>query len=105
MFPFRKLMFLILAIASFIYSYTVYSMQLFTEGNAHIGWLVLSVMTSSLLLLFVLRIFPFRSEEHTSELQSRDHLVCRLLLEKKKKHTIDSTIFLNMTKVNICISI
>src|SRR6202043_4271588 len=27
-----------------------------------------------------------RSEEHTSELQSRPHLVCRLLLEKKKKH-------------------
>src|SRR5439155_25000859 len=30
--------------------------------------------------------YPFtRSEEHTSELQSRGHLVCRLLLEKKKK--------------------
>src|SRR2546422_7913901 len=28
---------------------------------------------------------PCRSEEHTSELQSRLHLVCRLLLEKKKK--------------------
>src|ERR1035438_10927529 len=28
-----------------------------------------------------------RSEEHTSELQSLRHLVCRLLLEKKKKHT------------------
>src|SRR5258708_26837658 len=28
---------------------------------------------------------PHRSEEHTSELQSPDHLVCRLLLEKKKK--------------------
>src|SRR5258708_7885662 len=28
--------------------------------------------------------FPKRSEEHTSELQSPDHLVCRLLLEKKK---------------------
>src|SRR2546429_6372393 len=28
--------------------------------------------------------FPLRSEEHTSELQSRLHLVCRLLLEKKK---------------------
>src|SRR5207253_7476710 len=28
---------------------------------------------------------PGRSEEHTSELQSRGHLVCRLLLEKKKK--------------------
>src|SRR3989442_10147367 len=29
---------------------------------------------------------PDRSEEHTSELQSRPHLVCRLLLEKKKKN-------------------
>src|SRR2546422_1470370 len=31
----------------------------------------------------------FRSEEHTSELQSRLHLVCRLLLEKKKKMNSD----------------
>src|SRR5947209_15440280 len=31
-----------------------------------------------------------RSEEHTSELQSRQYLVCRLLLEKKKQH--DTTI-------------
>src|SRR3989449_3396805 len=31
-----------------------------------------------------------RSEEHTSELQSRLHLVCRLLLEKKKKHENDT---------------
>src|SRR2546421_5560650 len=31
---------------------------------------------------------PPRSEEHTSELQSRSDLVCRLLLEKKKKHYI-----------------
>src|SRR5258708_19623714 len=29
-------------------------------------------------------LFSWRSEEHTSELQSPDHLVCRLLLEKKK---------------------
>src|SRR2546422_5836963 len=29
---------------------------------------------------------PYRSEEHTSELQSRLHLVCRLLLEKKKNN-------------------
>src|SRR3712207_6874225 len=28
--------------------------------------------------------YPLRSEEHTSELQSRQYLVCRLLLEKKK---------------------
>src|SRR5712675_3575907 len=39
--------------------------------------------------------FPFsiRSEEHTSELQSRLHLVCRLLLEKKK--TTNNPIFLS----------
>src|SRR5690606_41845243 len=33
---------------------------------------------------FYFEIFHFRSEEHTSELQSRENLVCRLLLEKKK---------------------
>src|SRR2546422_7295298 len=35
----------------------------------------------------VLAFADLRSEEHTSELQSRLHLVCRLLLEKKKKNT------------------
>src|SRR2546422_6830728 len=41
----------------------------------------------------------FRSEEHTSELQSRLHLVCRLLLEKKKKtkHPPASTRSMHMT--------
>src|SRR2546422_7703172 len=34
-----------------------------------------------------LRSALYRSEEHTSELQSRLHLVCRLLLEKKKRRT------------------
>src|SRR5258708_25297449 len=38
-----------------------------------------------------------RSEEHTSELQSPDHLVCRLLLEKKKKHS--ACIAINKTSV------
>src|SRR5437870_6259021 len=32
----------------------------------------------------------FRSEEHTSELQSRGHLVCRLLLEKKNKNYLNT---------------
>src|SRR5258708_31563347 len=32
-----------------------------------------------------------RSEEHTSELQSPDHLVCRLLLEKKKKFVVSQS--------------
>src|SRR6185436_20943473 len=38
-----------------------------------------------------------RSEEHTSELQSPDHLVCRLLLEKKKKNNM-AKIFATKTK-------
>src|SRR3712207_7460118 len=36
-------------------------------------------------------ISPKRSEEHTSELQSRQYLVCRLLLEKKKKTNNEAT--------------
>src|SRR5256885_7302177 len=36
--------------------------------------------------IYLARLF-FRSEEHTSELQSPCNLVCRLLLEKKKTHT------------------
>src|SRR5438552_16931115 len=43
------------------------------NGNPELN--VISALTSQ----------PPRSEEHTSELQSPDHLVCRLLLEKKKK--------------------
>src|SRR5690606_42133780 len=35
---------------------------------------------------FTLRDLRLRSEEHTSELQSRENLVCRLLLEKKKQN-------------------
>src|SRR3712207_8617306 len=35
-----------------------------------------------------------RSEEHTSELQSRQYLVCRLLLEKKNMYTLQTTTFL-----------
>src|SRR5688572_32233319 len=46
--------------------------------------------------LVITSIFRKRSEEHTSELQSQSNLVCRLLLEKKKKtnrisHTTDIT--------------
>src|SRR3712207_7595781 len=38
-----------------------------------------------------------RSEEHTSELQSRQYLVCRLLLEKKKKFTIYYSLSLSIS--------
>src|SRR5258707_4262625 len=40
-----------------------------------------------------------RSEEHTSELQSRQYLVCRLLLEKKKNNS-SSAIIPNMSKAS-----
>src|SRR5205085_7278983 len=38
--------------------------------------------------LLVAAVLRIRSEEHTSELQSQSNLVCRLLLEKKKKSTL-----------------
>src|SRR5260221_10539690 len=38
-----------------------------------------------------------RSEEHTSELQSHSDLVCRLLLEKKKKQTVTSSTLRNIS--------
>src|SRR2546422_3976307 len=46
-------------------------------------------------LVFQLGTFA-RSEEHTSELQSRLHIVCRLLLEKKKKNKI------NIRRAQLC---
>src|SRR3712207_8310626 len=41
---------------------------------------------------------PDRSEEHTSELQSRQYLVCRLLLEKKKSITLSTTSLSSITQ-------
>src|SRR3712207_8965738 len=49
------------------------------EGDGHLGAIVLGVH-----LFGGLADLGARSEEHTSELQSRQYLVCRLLLEKKK---------------------
>src|SRR3712207_6991161 len=43
-----------------------------------------------------------RSEEHTSELQSRQYLVCRLLLEKKKKNTY--TVYRYYTYISTCLT-
>src|SRR3712207_7796026 len=55
---------------------------LVTEGAAAAPTATVSVMAGSVVPLVTV---PARSEEHTSELQSRQYLVCRLLLEKKKK--------------------
>src|SRR3712207_8844799 len=45
---------------------------------------ILARITRRAKLLILGNLLPTRSEEHTSELQSRQYLVCRLLLEKKK---------------------
>src|SRR5690554_6990289 len=55
------------------------------------GVIVLCILALNGLIFLAMRFFfgigsiTNRSEEHTSELQSRPHLVCRLLLEKKKR--------------------
>src|SRR3712207_8276926 len=68
----------------------------FDEQNAVLDVLVLLAVDCADLSLKLRELFaplicllaPRRSEEHTSELQSRQYLVCRLLLEKKTTHTI-----------------
>src|SRR3712207_8534860 len=55
----------------------------FIGAEPHAGWLPDTVARDA--LGYVL---TGRSEEHTSELQSRQYLVCRLLLEKKKSHSL-----------------
>src|SRR3989442_4639193 len=50
-------------------------------GQPRLEWVVLALETG------LARVPDNRSEEHTSELQSRPHLVCRLLLGKKNKST------------------
>src|SRR5258708_11652567 len=52
---------------------TAFSYSIFAKGGP-VMWLLVLLGLSAII----------RSEEHTSELQSPDHLVCRLLLEKKK---------------------
>src|SRR2546422_4929551 len=64
-----------------------------TKGD-FLKWFATSFRTS-------LCLFSVRSEEHTSELQSRLHLVCRLLLEKKKKlRTIELNVTTNTRSTN-----
>src|SRR5262245_21480016 len=75
-----------LALATSLLSFT--SLMLFiAPASATSGLAIVSGMGSFLVALesiFARRRMMARSEEHTSELQSLRHLVCRLLLEKKK---------------------
>src|SRR5207249_5599522 len=65
------------------------------NGGPNLRW----IMASPSAAVFLAQ--SGRSEEHTSELQSRFDLVCRLLLEKKKKHntlyTFNSNVFICLT--------
>src|SRR5258708_31608998 len=56
---------------------------------SYAGSVSISLVVGGSITLFSITFLTWnkRSEEHTSELQSPDHLVCRLLLEKKKKNT------------------
>src|SRR3712207_8992529 len=56
-----------------------------TSGNFSNPALLCCVMEMGVDRILFAVDYPFRSEEHTSELQSRQYLVCRLLLEKKKQ--------------------
>src|SRR3712207_8775220 len=47
---------------------------------------------SSITFLTILELVSYRSEEHTSELQSRQYLVCRLLLEKKTSEALECSL-------------
>src|SRR5437660_5814916 len=63
----------------------IYGIATQCDCNRHaLPALVISLAVSRADLV-KLPVQAIRSEEHTSELQSRGHLVCRLLLEKKKK--------------------
>src|SRR5258707_7955698 len=67
----------------------IFAPMAWSVTSALVGSLIMSLTVVPLLCLWMLR--KNRSEEHTSELQSRQYLVCRLLLEKKNKNPSDAT--------------
>src|SRR5258708_18904604 len=78
---------------STLFPYTTLFRSLQTDSLRFVGATLLHSLTAAIIGYHwalgvarghVIRSLIVRSEEHTSELQSPDHLVCRLLLEKKK---------------------
>src|SRR5258707_8278037 len=65
---------------------TVYLILFISVSGIYLWYMLRAERSLGFILLFAgaLSFFGMRSEEHTSELQSRQYLVCRLLLEKKK---------------------
>src|SRR2546429_7097677 len=83
---------------STLFPYTTLFRSGVAEGVENSNYLLATTRGQYFLTLYEKRVnprdLPFflgRSEEHTSELQSRLHLVCRLLLEKKKNSILCST--------------
>src|SRR5690554_7341476 len=72
-----------------MYFFDFYKFILYIDNHSEfiisINTILIIVMGGIFSLKFSCIFICSRSEEHTSELQSRPHLVCRLLLEKKKK--------------------
>src|SRR5690625_824515 len=82
---------LVITIVGFISHIVYFILRWIAGGHApvsnmfeYVTFLAISIVLAFLILYFIYRA-DVRSEEHTSELQSRGHLVCRLLLEKKNK--------------------
>src|SRR3712207_8258068 len=61
-----------------------------TKPSARTISITLQLAANATLTCATRRSLARRSEEHTSELQSRQYLVCRLLLEKKNENNVDS---------------
>src|SRR5690606_41554037 len=76
-FPVR---FYLIAMIFIVFDIEIIFFYPFTQVYGALGWFG----------LVAIGIFTVRSEEHTSELQSRENLVCRLLLEKKKTRKDES---------------
>src|SRR5690554_7408358 len=70
---------------STLFPYTTLFRSNGTSSNTHGCFASGRTTTASIITKAIFLRRWSRSEEHTSELQSRPHLVCRLLLEKKKK--------------------
>src|SRR2546430_11800221 len=75
----------------FPYTTLFRSMRLLEQHPERVGYLLKERVSDVAVLADVLRRIADgeRSEEHTSELQSQSNLVCRLLLEKKKRLCLD----------------